>query len=282
MLKLRLITAAVLLSVFFAVLFLLPWSGFILFVSIVVVIGAWEWANLSGFQSFVQKMVYTLFTVIVIIGVAFYTGLFNAITASIPILETAVRNVLIVAGIWWAIALLWVQGFPSSAILWGSRWVRAIMGWLVLVPMWLAVIYLDQLAQGPMMIILLLATVVIADTGAYFFGRAFGKRKLAVAVSPGKSWEGFWGGLLCCGLLAVAVTAYKDFSHWITVLIILLVTALSSVLGDLLESMVKRYRDVKDSGRILPGHGGILDRIDSITAAAPIFVLALLLSGWSL
>ena len=125
-------------------------------------------------------------------------------------------------------------------------------------------------------------TVIAADTGAYFTGKAFGRHKLLANVSPGKSWEGFWGGLLACLLLGLLVEIYTGFVQWQALFIIMLFTSLGSVLGDLLESMVKRHRDVKDSGSVLPGHGGMLDRIDSITAAAPIFTLGIILSGWSL
>jgi len=238
MLKLRIITAFFLLSTFLVVLFLLPLSGFVIFVTATVLIGAWEWANLSGFKSYWLKSIYLVVTIVFISLTGWYVDIDGTLSTGDLMGIEPVRDVMIVAGVWWAVALLWVQGYPSSAVLWGKPWVRAVMGWLVLIPMWLAVIYLDQLPNGPWLILLLLSTVVVADTGAYFFGRAFGKKKLAVNVSPGK--------------------------------------------GDLLESMVKRYRDIKDSGRILPGHGGVMDRIDSITAAAPVFVLGLLLTEWVL
>lgn len=282
MLKLRLITAAVLLSAFLLVLFLLPLSGFAFFVTLVALLGSWEWANLSGFEHPLQRLFYAVATLIVIGATGLYADLATVLNSGEPMDLSLVRDVMVIAGIWWAVALLWVQAYPSSAVLWGNRWIRAAMGWLVLIPMWLAVIYLKQLAHGAWLILLLLATVVIADTGAYFFGRAFGKRKLAINVSPGKSWEGFWGGLFCCALLAGAVAVYTESERWLALVVILLATALSSVLGDLVESMVKRYRNVKDSGRILPGHGGVMDRIDSVTAAAPIFVLGLLISEWTL
>lgn len=280
MLKLRVITAVIMLSFFLCVLFLLPWAGFVVFVSAVVLVGAWEWANLANFESVYQRIIYVVFVLVLMLLVAWKVELSAALFNNDFMPTESIRSVLIVAGLWWAVALLWVQGYPSSAVLWGNRWIKALMGSLVLIPMWLAVIYLDQFPNGPWLVLLLLATVIIADSGAYFFGRAFGKRKLAIEVSPGKSWEGFWGGLLCTSVLAIAVAFYIGFDRWLALVIILLVTSLSSVLGDLLESMVKRNRNIKDSGRILPGHGGILDRIDSVTAAAPIFVLGLILSGW--
>lgn len=277
MLKLRIITAIVLATLFLMGLFFLPWFGFIVFVGVVTLIGAWEWANLAGFESASQRFLFSVLTFVVMLLVAWYTGLAEGV-----IYLTETRHVLLIAGAWWAVALLWVQGYPSSAILWESRWVRALMGWLVLVPCWLSLSYLHQKDQGSLLILLVMVTVIVADTGAYFTGKAFGKRKLLVKVSPGKSWEGFWGGLVACLLLALLVEIYTGFAQWIALLVIMLFTSLGSVLGDLLESMVKRHRNIKDSGSVLPGHGGMLDRIDSITAAAPIFTLGIILSGWSL
>lgn len=280
MLKQRLITAACMLAIFLLVLFALPWESFVLFVTVVVLIGAWEWANLSGFESRLKRIAYCMFVLLLMLLMGYYTDLSEAIRSGEQLNSGSVKNILIVAGAWWALALLWVQGYPSSAVLWGGSWLRALMGCFVLLPMWLAVIYLDQFPYGPWLILLLMLTVIIADTGAYFFGRAFGKRKLAINVSPGKSWEGFWGGLFSCLVLALCVSLFSNFLPWPILVVVLLITALSSVLGDLLESMVKRHRGIKDSGRILPGHGGVMDRIDSITAAAPIFVLCLFVSGW--
>ncbi|RYZ95959.1 MAG: hypothetical protein EOO68_17675 [Moraxellaceae bacterium] len=120
----------------------------------------------------------------------------------------------------------------------------------------------------------------MSNIGGYFSGRRFGKHKLAPSVSPGKTLEGFAGGLLS-NLILVGMIAYLTGNNVWLLLAIVVPTSLFSVLGDLLESMVKRYAGVKDSGVILPGHGGILDRVDSVTAAAPVFALALLASGWT-
>ena len=125
-----------------------------------------------------------------------------------------------------------------------------------------------------------LSIVWAADIGAYFSGSQFGKHKLAPAVSPGKSWEGFWGGLIASVVFALSLwrVLWDQQLSLLALLLIAALTMFASVLGDLLESMLKRYRGVKDSGTILPGHGGVLDRFDSISAAAPIFVLGLLLT----
>lgn len=276
MLKLRVVTALAIATIFLLSLFLLPANGFMLFMAIVLLVGAWEWANLSGFEQRYQRIVYCCSTVVLMLLVAFYTGIGFQNTISME----AVRTILLVACVWWAVALLWVQSYPSSTVLWGGRWPRLLMGWLVLVPAWLSLTYLHQSSYGSWMILLVMSAVFVSDTGAYFFGRAFGRRKLAKEVSPGKSWEGFWGGLLCCIALSLAVSLYAEFGSWQSLLIVLLFTGLASVLGDLLESMVKRHRCIKDSGSLLPGHGGVMDRLDSITASAPVFALGAILSGW--
>lgn len=159
---------------------------------------------------------------------------------------------------------------------------RLLMGYLTLVPAWMALVYLRVHAHGIALIFILIALVAAADIGAYFSGLRWGKAKLAPNVSPGKSWAGFWGGLTAStGLVAMLWLLFDDATHSLpAVLLVALVTSLASVLGDLLESMVKRQQGVKDSGRILPGHGGMMDRLDSMTAAAPVFALSLLLAGW--
>ena len=156
------------------------------------------------------------------------------------------------------------------------------MGLLVLVPTWFALMALRLHSNGVGLIFVLIALVTAADIGAYFTGKAWGKAKLAPNVSPGKSWAGFWGGLVTSALLALSLWWLLDGGQHsgLAVMAIAVATSLASVLGDLLESMVKREQGVKDSGRILPGHGGMLDRLDSMTAAAPVFALCLLLAGW--
>jgi phosphatidate cytidylyltransferase len=147
----------------------------------------------------------------------------------------------------------------------------------VLVPTWIALIYVRLQPSGAYLVLLLMLVVALADSGGYFAGRRFGKHKLAPAVSPGKTWEGFAGGLLANLALATGL-ALALHLNWLLVICVIVPTSLISVLGDLLESMVKRHAGVKDSGAILPGHGGILDRVDGITAGAPVFALALLVS----
>lgn len=278
MLKQRVITAIILTAIFLGALFGLSAQYFPFFIGAVVLIGAWEWANLSSLGALWQRAVYAL----VIAGLL--SVLANQIGLCSPeqtLNLGLIKSVLIVACSWWALALLLVQGYPSSAILWGHPALRLLVGVLVLVPTWLALVYIRFQPQGAWLVVMIAGVVAAADIGGYFAGRKFGKRKLAPAVSPGKTWEGFTGGLIA-NLLLGSLIAYLTGSNICLLLAIIVPTSLFSVLGDLLESMVKRHAGVKDSGVILPGHGGILDRVDSITAAAPVFALAVLASGWTL
>ncbi len=190
-----------------------------------------------------------------------------------------IQQVLFFACIWWALALLWVMRYPGSANLWGTRLIRAIMGVLVLLPSWLALVYLRGIDNGVLWVLYLAAIVCAADIGAYFVGKAFGKSKLMPQVSPGKSWAGFWGGVASTSLLALIVgwAATNEQLSVFALIAVSVVAGLASVLGDLLESMLKRHRGVKDSSHLLPGHGGVLDRLDSLTAAAPVFALLMIL-----
>lgn len=277
MLKQRIITALLLLLLIGGLVFLLPLSGFVVLALLVFGLAAWEWSQLAGFSETPHRLGYAVVTVILLAVIVFFSGLPNDPQAGV------LKVVLTIAGVWWALALLWVQSYPASSRLWESRPARSVIGWLVLVPCGIALIWLRVLGPHIWLLLYLVALVAAADVGAYFSGKAFGKTKLAPTVSPGKSWAGVVGGLLSAVLLAGIVLWLFDLPlsplQW---LIISALAALSSVLGDLLESMLKRHSGVKDSSNLLPGHGGVLDRMDGWTAAAPIFALALLSTGWAL
>lgn len=275
MLKQRVYTAIVLALIFLAALFGLPAGYFSFFIGVVVLIGAWEWANLSGYSALWQRLAYTAFVLLLLFVAASYLGFKGE--ASPNLRQQSIQDLLVAGCIWWALGLLLVQGYPSSAILWGHKILRLLMGLAVLVPTWIALIYVRLQPSGAYLVLLLMLVVALADSGGYFAGRRFGKHKLAPAVSPGKTWEGFAGGLLANLVLATGL-ALALHLNWLLVICVIVPTSLISVLGDLLESMVKRHAGVKDSGTILPGHGGILDRVDGITAGAPVFALALLVS----
>jgi phosphatidate cytidylyltransferase len=278
MLKQRVITALIMVGLFLAAVVFLPLPGLALCFALVVALGAWEWAPLAGWRGNTGRILYVLLVLATLAALYFYCDLGQG-----PV-KDQVQPVLGVACLWWCFALLWVKGYPASSVLWGSAAVRSLMGLLMLVFAWVAAVYLLSFPWGSVLMVCMILVVVTADVGAYFSGKNFGRHKLAPDVSPAKTWEGFWGGMACVLLVAVlfwyVLPASKAHVSLLAVIAITLSTALASVVGDLSVSMVKRYSGVKDSGSLLPGHGGVLDRLDSICGAAPVFVLGLLLAHW--
>jgi phosphatidate cytidylyltransferase len=277
-LKQRVVTAIVIAVVFFSALFFSSPYSFSLMTAVVVVYAAWEWSNLAGFSCKLIRLFYALSLAVLLIVSGYVLGLSDSSTLDLAVGKTLMSWLVP----WWAIALLWVQGYPSSALLWGSSWARALIGYLVIVPAWLAMVILIHANQGEWLIMIVVLIVAFADIGAYFSGRAFGKHKLAINVSPKKTWEGLVGGVVANLIFVAVLLVALNVDHWPMLLGLVMITVLASVLGDLLESMVKRHRGIKDSGNILPGHGGILDRLDSLTAALPVFTLVYLFSGFQL
>lgn len=182
---------------------------------------------------------------------------------------------LAVAG--WALNGYWVMRYPTRREQWESTPMRLAMGLWALLPAWVGFNVLRDIGGVWLFYVLLL--VWGADIGAYFSGRAWGRRKLAPAVSPGKSWEGVLGGMTVTLMLALLFAIWQGLgvAGGLGLVVVTAVVTLVSVLGDLLESMLKRFRGIKDSSNLLPGHGGVLDRIDSLTAAVPLFALLSLL-----
>ena len=263
MLRLRVITALIVAPLVLAALFLLPLMPFALVFLALTGVGVFEWANLAAIKSMAAKVGY----------IALYAVLAWLAFAS-PSIWPMVFGV---AAVFWVFAAIVVMTFPASAQLLPPP-VLVPLGVVVFVSAWLALIAL-MVAGGPWLIVWLLFVVWGADIGAYFAGRAFGRRKLALLVSPGKTWEGAFGGAalaVAAGtLLGVTVPALAALEarawHWAVAALTL---AAVSVFGDLFESALKRARGVKDSGTIFPGHGGMLDRIDALIAALPCFALA--------
>ena len=263
-------------TVFFCSLLFKPL--FVSLISLILLVGAWEWAGLADLRQPAHRLLYVCITALLLLLVSFIANISPQLTMDVEV----IRYLLLISVSWWALSLLWIQGYPSSAVLWGNRWVLALMGWVVLIPGWVALVYLQGHPKGNGLILLVVAIVITADVGAYFLGKMLGRRKLAPIISPGKSWEGFWGGLIACMLLGLLVAWAVDFSQWISLLAVIILVALASIVGDLVESMVKRHRGVKDSGNILPGHGGVLDRIDSLMAAVPVFTLVIITADWKI
>ncbi|MGH8493462.1 MAG: phosphatidate cytidylyltransferase [Moraxellaceae bacterium] len=267
-LKQRVITAVLLLPVVIWCIFFAPTAAtFAAFAGAIVLVAAWEWTGMLGWQKTAVRAAYVL-----ALAAALLVLRFPALAEFQPVLY-----MLSVA--FWLLALRLVMGYPANAALWARGLLLAPLGLLLLLPAWLGLVTLH--AASPWWLMYLFLLVWGADTGAYFAGRAFGRHKLAPSVSPGKTLEGFAGGLLLTMTLAVAVAVWRDLAgvRLAAFLGLSLLTVLASVLGDLFESMVKRHAGIKDSGTIFPGHGGALDRIDSLTAAAPVFALGWWLAG---
>lgn len=277
MLKQRVITALILAPVVVIGLFFLPPLGFGIFTGFALTVAAWEWANLAGVTNPKGRVSYALITaVIMMLCIAF-----SIAVSIVPILWATM--------LWWMLALYLVVRYPAAVSLWQSVPMRLAMGLVVLVGTWLGLNHLrtgdfslGRMDNNLLLILFSFCIVWAADIGAYFAGRAWGNRKLAPRVSPGKSWAGVYGGVAAALALAAAVGVAAGCTAGEILLLLFIsgITALVSVLGDLYESMLKRFRGIKDSSRLLPGHGGVLDRVDSLTAALPIFALLLTLAGW--
>ncbi|MBB3142288.1 phosphatidate cytidylyltransferase [Halomonas organivorans] len=268
MLKQRILTAAWLLPLALAGLFGLSGGAFAAFTAAIVLLGAWEWANLAGLERGGKRL-------------APVVGL-GALMALWYLADWQVAHwPLWLGAVGWLVNLTWVVGYPARLEQWRSTTMRLAMGLWVLMPAWIGFNVLRDAGVAWLLFVLLL--VWGADIGAYFVGRSLGRHKLAPRVSPGKTWEGVAGGLAVTALLALAFAAWQSLSMGgtLALLVATAVVTLASVVGDLLESMLKRHRGIKDSSQLLPGHGGVLDRIDSLTAAAPLFALVHSAGLWS-
>ncbi|OUR59674.1 phosphatidate cytidylyltransferase [Colwellia sp. 39_35_sub15_T18] len=288
MLKQRIITALILAPAAISAIFYLPLNYFAALLMAIIAIGAWEWGPLMGFGTKNRRSIFVIVTSILIALVwAFLSP--DDLWLSSKQLQSNAMYLLWLAVVWWLVSAVLMFSYPKYSNFWAKhRSIRGVFGWLTLVPTWLAFVvirsnnYPDDPYHGAQLLMFLFLMVWSADVGAYFVGKAFGKHKLMPNVSPGKTFEGFLGGVISACIL-ITIAAYQldwNSEQIITVLLVTVLITTVSVLGDLNESMFKRQAGVKDSGSILPGHGGILDRIDSLTATAPIFALCYVLFGW--
>ncbi|HQT32326.1 MAG TPA: phosphatidate cytidylyltransferase [Thiobacillus sp.] len=250
----RVLTAALLLAVFVpAALWAPPWLWAVLMAGVIGA-AAHEWASLSHFSVRVAYLYAVLMAAIAL--------LLNTLTGTDwPLFQSGL--ILLALAFWLVVAPLWLLGRWHAP----QPFVRAAVGVVVLLPTWVALIYMHE--RGPAVLLGVMAVVWIADTAAYFSGRQFGRHKLAPAISPGKTWEGVAGALAALAIYAVVLsqlTALPSLSLFFMVAGLLYL----SVLGDLFESWIKRVAGMKDSGTLLPGHGGVLDRIDALTSTLPI------------
>ncbi len=254
----RVVTAAVLLVVLLIVFFQLPQPAAIGVLGAFIAVAAWEWSSFLSLKRFVSRALYTLVLLVLMVG-------------SLWIFpdRVSLESLLWVSLFWWCVAFLWVLRFPTRI----GPVVGAICGMLVIVPAWVALITLLAVpGRGAEYVLFVLMIVWAADIGAYFVGRRLGRTKLAPQVSPGKTWEGLCGGIVGAVGIALLGSWWFDWSPWFLVPLAVSVTAIS-VVGDLTVSMFKRNAGLKDSGNLFPGHGGVLDRVDSVTAAVPLFAL---------
>ena len=255
MLRTRIITAVSALLVVGLVLFVVPAPAAEAVIGALILAGAWEWSGFLGSTTAAPRIAY-----VVLIG-----ALCAVLYFQMPAIEAAVFRAAIV---WWLAAFIWTMFYPTPIPV-VLRW---ICGALVLVPLFAALIVLYRL--GPLYLLVALVIVWAADAGAYFAGKQFGRVKLAPSISPGKTWEGVIGGLFVVLVLATGVAIWAKEPIAVLLPFCLAIAAVS-VVGDLTVSMFKRTAGVKDSGKFFPGHGGVLDRIDSVAAAAPLFALGL-------
>ena len=278
MLKQRILTALILAPLaLFAILYL-PLFSFQIMFAIVMGLGAWEWSSMSGITRTITKSAYAALVVAICLFLSFllptdiiwYQGQLNALYT----------HILTVAALWWIVSLGMIIAYPKFTSIWyTSKILRGIFGFLTLIPTWVAVVTLRTSLfdvdpyYGASLIFYVLGIVWAADVGAFFVGVKFGKHKLRPNVSPGKTLEGLMGGVMASSaIIAFAALHYQvDPSRiWLHILVGAVTVAVSA-LGDLNESMFKRCAGIKDSGKLLPGHGGVMDRIDSLTAAFPVF-----------
>jgi len=260
MLVQRIITAIILIPLTLLALYYLSQFAFALLTAFIALGGAWEWSHLMQLQQRSQRWLYLM-----LMAFAFILGgLFIPVTL-----------IFISAFIWWLFASMLIIFYPRASKWWSeSVFIRGLMGIFVLLPCWVSINFIREQQHGFLALLFLFVIVWGADSAAYFVGKKWGKHKLAPSVSPGKSWQGLIGALIMTVLIAGVTLSLCQipFSIWPWAILLSLVTVLFSVVGDLFESMMKRAACVKDSGRLIPGHGGLLDRIDSLTAAAPVFV----------
>lgn len=234
---------------------------------IVLLAGLWEWTRFAGIDDTLPRTLFLTANALLMVALVWGggPGLFTLKLASL------------VGVLWWAIVLLWLwrPAFGAGDTQ-GARGLKLLAASLCVVPAWCALGWLhSEDPFGPRWTLFAIALCWAADSGAYFAGSKFGRRKLAPSISPGKTWEGVWGGLATAALLAVIALPLLGLGWGALPALMLLtvVTAAISVVGDLFESLMKRHSGVKDSGALFPGHGGVMDRIDSLLAALPVFVV---------
>lgn len=267
MLKQRVITALVLIPVVIGAVLFFDTFWFAVSFGAIIGLGAWEWTHLSGIRNRLVRGIYLSFVAVLSVVCFIYKG------------HPWIEAVIALAVIWWLIALGLIIAMQQQCFqIPDSRFLKACTGLVVLIPAWLSLILLreDEYVRGSL-VLFLFVLIWLADSAAYFSGRRWGKSRLCSRISPGKTVEGVYGALLSACVLALPYAIVNNVQgiEIPIFIIICLMTVLASIVGDLVVSMMKRAANLKDSSHLLPGHGGVMDRIDSLTAAAPVFYAGL-------
>jgi phosphatidate cytidylyltransferase len=266
----RVMTAGVLIPVVVAAILFLETKYLAFGLAAIALLAGLEWTALSGINKVPAKIAFVLTLALCLAG-----------TYKLITYPWFTDWVFVFAAIWWfAVSFVLFTYKQIDKADPGVGIIPALICFIVLIPLWAALLVLHQNGDdGPLLLLFLLVLIWVADSGAYFAGHRWGKRKLAPVISPGKSWEGVYGalfGALLCG--AILAWYYQGAAGAVWLIPVSVLTVAVSVVGDLFESILKRRMDMKDSGNLLPGHGGMLDRIDSLTAAAPVFAFGLQLT----
>lgn len=270
----RIVTAIILISLVIAVIFYLSSDLFGYVIIVVCALSAWEWSQFVGWTAPIKRIIFAvLFSTFLLCLQLSFRDLTQLTT------EALITYILLAGLIWWLVAIVLVLTFPNSARFWSQSVILKILFFiLTILPFYCGMLVLKSVNShinnfiGAWWVFYVMLLVWSADTGAYFFGHLFGKHKLAKKVSPGKTFEGMLGGMLtACIVTWLFSLFFPTFLISRNLLFCSVMVVIASVFGDLTESMLKRQSGIKDSSHLIPGHGGILDRIDSLTAAVPVF-----------
>jgi phosphatidate cytidylyltransferase len=282
----RILTALVLATIAITAIFVLPSLYFYLFIAIIVLIAAWEWAGLSEIHTVSGKLGFMFLFIVPMLGVVFWTQLLELFSVllewpGIKDYSGALEWLVIGPVLFWVMMMVLIRKVPNELLkLELSKRYKIFIGWFVLFSAWM---FLTKLRAfyGPEAVMYFLILIWAADIAAYFSGKKFGKDKLSPVISPGKTVQGMYGAILSAMVCAVLLALYYGYPFMIATDfgMLSILTVLISIYGDLFFSLVKRQNGVKDSGSLLPGHGGVLDRIDSVIAAAPFYYAGVILIG---
>jgi phosphatidate cytidylyltransferase len=272
MLKERVITAVILALLFLFALFVFPPSLWAFLVTLMVMQGAWEWSRLAQMRGF-AGVAYMIVTFIIFLLILLLYFVFH------PHLKSPIQiSIYVVAAIFW---LILVPSWFKNGWKIGNPWLLAVLGWILLIPTGMAMLDLRAINPQPWWLLGVMGLVWVADISAYFTGRLLGKNKLAPRISPGKTWEGVAGAVVFGLAYVVWILSISGMPQRYSLILFAIVGVALSVIGDLFESAIKRLAGVKDSGTLLPGHGGLLDRIDGLTATLPVAALVLILMRYA-